>query len=484
MTSETTRKKTTEKIVVVGINHAGTSAIRTLLAQDPELEINAYDRNSNISFLGCGIALAVGGTVKNPEDLFYCDQVQLDALGAKVFMEHDVLAIDTQKKTIRVRDLKTGREFQDSYDKLVYAAGSWPLDIPGVPPEKARLKNIMLCKLYQHAQELIKKADEPEISSVAVIGAGYIGIELAEAYRQKGKNVTLIDYETRVIPRYFDTEFTRLLEDDMRRAGITLALGEKVIDFAPSPQKPDHVGQVITDKGHYPADLVITAVGFRPNTDLLSEAEKTGNGALIVDGAMKTSIPDVWAVGDSVAMYHAALDRHQQVALATNAVKSGIAAASSINGIPGVTVESMAGTNAICVFENNLASTGLSEAAARELGLPVASSYIEDADRPEFMNDYGITRIKLVYHEKTFRLLGAQIGSHGEINHTEVIYFLALAIQKKMALPEIAFTDVYFLPHFNKPFNFILTAILKAIGLDYEAAAGKSLERRPSLEGK
>ncbi|POR03070.1 NADH oxidase [Alkalispirochaeta sphaeroplastigenens] len=468
---ESGETQTRQKVVVVGINHAGTSAIRTLLAQNPELEVNAYDRNSNISFLGCGIALAVGGTVKNPEDLFYCDQVQLDALGARVFMEHEVYAINTREKTLLVRNLKSGEEFQDSYDKLVYAAGSWPLDIPGVPPESAALKNIMLCKLYQHAQELIKKADEPEISSVAVIGAGYIGIELAEAYRQKGKEVTLIDYETRVIPRYFDTEFTRLLEEDMQKAGITLALGEKVTGFSPAPDNPGHVGQVITDRGRYQADLVITAVGFRPNTDLLKEAEKTENGALVVDGSMRTSLPDVWAVGDSVAMYHAALDRHQQVALATNAVKSGIAAASSINGIPGVSVESVAGTNAICVFENNLASTGLSEAAARELGLPVASSYIEDADRPEFMNDYGITRIKLVYHRETFRLLGAQIGSHGEINHTEVIYFLALAIQKKMTLPEIAFTDVYFLPHFNKPFNFILTAILKAIGLDYEAAA-------------
>lgn len=453
------------KVVVVGINHAGTSAIRTLLAQNSQLEINAYDRNDNISFLGCGIALAVGGVVQNVEDLFYCDQIRLEDMGAKVFMEHDVIAIDTEKKEVRVRDLKTGKEFGDSYDKLVYAAGSWPVDIPGLPPERAELENVMLCKLYQHARELIQKADEPGINSVAVVGAGYIGIELAEAYRIKGKEVTLIDFEERVIPRYFDREFTSLLEKDMKDSGITLAMGEKVMDFR---EEQGRVKGVITDKSEYPADLVIKCIGFKPNTELLPAAEKTPNGALMVNPRMETSIPDVYAIGDSVALYHAALQRHQQVALATNAVKTGLAAAFAINGIPGVEIESVAGTNAICVFENNLASTGLSEAAALSLGMDVASSYIEDADRPEFMNETGLTRIKLIYEKESLRLVGAQIGSHGEINHTEVIYYLALAIQKSMTLPQIAFTDVYFLPHFNKPFNFILTAILQAIGLDYE----------------
>ncbi len=328
----------------------------------------------------------------------------------------------------------------------------------------------MMCKLYQHAEELIRKADSPDIKSVAVVGAGYIGIELAEAYRIKGKKVTLIDFEKRVIPRYFDTEFTDVLEDDIRKSGITLAMGERVVDFK---GKDGKVKAVVTDKGEYEADLVIKSIGFKPNTELLPTAEKTPNGALLVTEKMETSIPDVYAIGDAVAMYHAAYRKHLQVALATNAVKTGLAAAFAVNGVDGVDIKSVAGTNAICVFENNLASTGMSEAAGIAAGFDVGSSYIEDADRPEFMNEYGITRIKLVYDNKTFRLLGAQIGSKGDVNHTEVIYYLALAIQKELTLTEIAFTDVYFLPHFNKPFNFILTAILKAVGLDYDKAGKK-----------
>jgi len=454
------------KVIVVGINHAGTSAIRTLLTQNPDVEVTAYDRNTNISFLGCGIALAVGGVVKNVEDLFYCDQIRLEDMGARVHMEHDVTAVDPDKKVVTVRDLKTGEEKTDCYDKLIYAAGSWPVDIPGIPEENANLENVMMCKLYQHAQELIRKADEPGIQSVAVVGAGYIGIELAEAYRRKGKKVTLIDFENRVIPRYFDTEFTDRLEADIRASGITLAMGERVKDFRGADGR---VRAVLTDKGEYPADLVIKSIGFKPNTELLPGADKTPNGALLVNSRMETSIPHIHAVGDAVAMYHAALRKPMQVALATNAVKTGLAAACAVNGVPGVQIDSVAGTNAICVFGNNLASTGLSETAAVAAGLDVASSFIEDADRPEFMNEYGVTRIKLVYEKESLRLVGAQIGSHGEVNHTEVIYYLALAIQKGLTLTEIAFTDVYFLPHFNKPFNFILTAILKAIGLDYDA---------------
>lgn len=454
------------KIIVVGINHAGTSAIRTLLAQDPNLEVTAYDRNSNISFLGCGIALAVGGIVKDPNDLFYCDSEKLKSMGANIFMETDVIGIDTSAKTVTVKDLNSGKERTDSYDKLIYAAGSWPVEIPGIPEEKANLENIKMCKLFQHAQELIAKGDEEEIKSVAVVGAGYIGIELAEAYKIKGKKVTLIDFESRPIPRYFDEEFTDGLVADLKSHGITLAFGEKVVDFKGENGK---VKAVITDKGEYEADLVIKSIGFKPNTELLPDAKKERNGALTVNSKMETSIKDIYAIGDCVAMYHASLQRHQQVALATNAVKTGLAAAFAILGKDGIGVESVVGTNAICVFENNLSSTGLSMAAAKASGIDAAESFIEDADRPEFMNEYGKIKIKLVYEKKDFRLIGAQIGSKGEYSHTEVIYYLALAIQKGMTLPEIAFTDVYFLPHFNKPFNFILTAILQAIGLDYDA---------------
>ncbi|MDA3800281.1 MAG: FAD-dependent oxidoreductase [Kiritimatiellae bacterium] len=450
------------KVIVVGINHAGTSAIRTMMTQNPKLEVVAYDQNTNISFLGCGIALTVGGVVKDLDSLFYADANGLSAMGATIKMEHQVVSIDPDKKELTVKNLVTNEVFTDNYDKLIYAAGSWPID---VPIKNKELENVDICKLYQHAQVLIEKANDPLIKKVAVIGSGYIGIELAEAFHRKGKEIVLIDCIERVVPRYFDVEFTRRLEADMIDAGINLVLGAMVTEYIDNGS--GKVRGVVTTSGSYDVDMVIQCIGFKPNTELLPDAKKIRNGALIVNEKMETSIPDIYAIGDTVALYNAALKEHTNIALATNAVKTGVVAASQINGAESVVLENVVGTNGIYVFGNKLASTGLSEEAAKTCGLDVVSTYFRDNDRPEFMEDYEKVGIKLVYEKDSLRLVGAQIGSYGEASHTECIYYLALAIQKGMTLTEIAMTDVYFLPHFNKPFNFVISAILKAIGLDY-----------------
>lgn len=377
-------------------------------------------------------------------------------------MNTEVVRVDADKKEVVARDLKTGEERTVAYDKLIYSAGSWPVDFK---VENRDLENIYVCKLFQHASELIAKAGDPEIKSVAIIGAGYIGIELAEAYHLRGKKVTLVDLQERVVPAYFDTEFTDRLQSDIRRSGVNLVLGARLTGYLGGDD--GKVKKIVTNHGNFDADLVIQCVGFKPNTALLPDADKLENGALKVNGAMETSLPDIYAIGDSVAIHHAATDTYRHVALATNAVKGGVVAASQINGLKQVQIDSITGTNAICVFDNKLASTGLSETAARAAGLEVASSFYVDNDRPEFMNDTEEVGVKLVFEKETLRLVGAQIGSYGEGSHTECIFYLSLAIQKQMTLLELAMTDVYFLPHFNKPFNFIISAILQALGLTY-----------------
>jgi NADPH-dependent 2,4-dienoyl-CoA reductase/sulfur reductase-like enzyme len=377
-------------------------------------------------------------------------------------MNTEVVHIDPKKREVTAKDLTTGEERTVSYDKLIYSAGSWPVDLK---VENSHLRNIYVCKLFQHAAELIAKANDPEIKSVAVIGAGYIGIELAEAYRLRGKKVTLVDQLDRVVPAYFDSEFTDRLQADIRRSGVNLVLGARLTGYYGSDD--GRVKTVVTDHGAFDADLVIQCIGFKPNTLLLPDADKLPNGALKVKNTMETSLPGIYAIGDSVAIHHAATGDYRHVALATNAVKGGVVAASQINGLNRVTLDSITGTNAICVFDNKLASTGLSETAARAAGLDVASSFYVDADRPEFMNQTEEVGVKLIYEKKNLRLVGAQIGSYGKGSHTECIFYLSLAIQKQMTLLELAMTDVYFLPHFNKPFNFIISAILQALGLNY-----------------
>lgn len=450
------------KVVVVGINHAGTSAIRTLMSINPKAEVVAFDRNNNISFLGCGIALTVSGVVKNTNDLFYSNPEELKSMGAKVFMNTDVVEINREEKYVKVVDLETNQERTETYDKLIYAAGSWPVDLHFKNQE---LKNIEICKLYQHALKLIEKADDPSIKKVAVVGAGYIGVELAEAYREKGKEVALIDFLPRVLGNYYDESFTNKLEEAMVQHGVSLHLGQKVSEFLANSNGA--VKQVVTDKETIDADLVILCTGFKPNTELLPGLNKVKNGALVVNRKAQTSDPNIYAIGDCAAIFDAATKTYRHIALATNAVKLGIVAASQISGLDNVIISNIVGTNAICVFGLKYASTGVSEEVAGKFGLKVKTCHYFDNDRPEWMNTVEKVEVKLVYEEETFRLVGAQILSFGKSNHTEWIFSLALAIQLGLNLFQIAFTDVYFLPHLNKPFNFVLSAILKTLGMKY-----------------
>ncbi len=463
------------KVVVVGINHAGTSAIRTLLTMSPGAEVVAFDRNDNISFLGCGIALTVSGVVQNINDLFYSNPEQLTKMGAKIHMRHDVLAVDPDKKTVTVKDLATGQAREESYDKLILAAGSWPICPPGTElkyeekycsDQGGTIKNLVACKTFQHAKEIIEDMKNPNIRSVAVIGSGYIGVELAEAAAARGKAVTIIDMLSEPAGNYYDPEFTKDLSAGMVQHGLKVMLDTKVTEWIVD-KKDRSIRGLNTSNGKVDADLVILAIGFRPNTHLLPNAEKVRNGAYVVNKYVQTSYPDIYAIGGNCALYNAATHQHQNIDLATNAVKTGIVAASHISGNQSVCIENIVGTNAISVFGVNLSSTGVSEETAKRLGMDVASSYFEDNDRPEFMNTYEKVKIKLVYDKKTLRLVGAQIGTSSKVNHTEIIYYLALAIQKQMTIVDLAFADVYFLPHFNKPFNFVLSAIMHALNLNY-----------------
>lgn len=451
------------KVVVIGINHAGTSAIRTMLSMNPNLEVVAFDRNDNISFLGCGIALSVSGVVKDTKDLFYSNPEELKQMGAQINMNTDVIGIDREKKVVTVKDLLTGQIREESYDKMIYAAGSWPNNF-NIPNQD--LKNIEICKIYQHALKLIEKAADESIKHVTIVGSGYIGIELVEAFAEKGKKVTLIDVIPRPMGNYFDEEFTTQLEQKMKDHNIDLHLNERVEKFI-AKDGTDEVGQIVTDKTTIDTDLVVLCTGFRPNTDLLPDLKKVANGAFIVNQKVQTSDENIYAIGDCAAIYDAASKQYRNIALATNAVKTGIVAASQICGVENVVLPNIVGTNAICVFGLKYASTGITEENAPKFGLKVKSSYFKDNDRPEWMNTVQPVEIKIIFEEETLRLVGAQILSHGDANHTEWIFALALAIQQGLNLFQLAFNDVYFLPHLNKPFNFVLSSILKVIGMKY-----------------
>ena len=442
------------KVIVVGCTHAGTAAIVNIKALYPEAEVTVYERNNNISFLSCGIALNIGGVIPTTESLFYNSPKKLAELGVVAKMEHDVVEIDFESKVLKVTDLTTKDVFEDHYDKLILTTGSWPI-IPSF--EGVELENIELCKNYNHAQTIIEKAKSAQ--KVVVIGAGYIGVELAEAFEMKGKEITLIDAETRIMSKYLDEEITSMAEKAFTDHGIRLALGEKVEAFKGVEGK---VATVITDQRSYEADLVILCVGFRPNTGFVKgQLEMLNNGAIIIDEYMQTSQKDVFAAGDCCMVRYNPAEDNRYIPLATNAVRMGTLVAKNLVK-PTLRYMGTQGTSGIKVYHYNIASTGLTEEVAKATtSYNVGCAVIVENHRPEFMPTYESTTLKLVFDQTTRRILGGQIISGYDL--TEMMNTLSVVIQNKMTIEELAMTDFFFQPHYNKPWGMLNQVALKAL---------------------
>lgn len=441
------------KIVVVGCTHAGTAAVVNMKELYPNSQITIYEKNDNISFLSCGIALSVGNVVRDVQKLFYNSPENLASQGIITNMKHEVLDIDFDNKTLSVNNLTTGETFEDTYDKLVLTLGSWPI----VPKfEGGELENIVLCKNYDHAKTIIDKT--PDAQNVVVIGAGYIGVELAEAFEMKNKNVTLIDAEDRIMAKYLDKEFTDMAEAEFNKRGVNLVLGQKVQKF----EGIGKVSKVVTDKGEYEADLVVLCIGFAPNTNLVKgKLDTLPNGAIIIDEYMRTSKEDVFAAGDCCVVRFNPSNENRYIPLATNAVRMGTLVAKNLLN-PTLKYMGTQGTSGIKIYDLCIASTGLTEEDAKKTtSLNVSSVTAIDNYRPEFMPTFEEAKLTLVYDKDSRKVVGGQIIS--KIDLTQFMNTLSVVIQNEMTIEELAITDFFFQPHFNKPWSLLNIAALKAL---------------------
>lgn len=443
-----------KKIVVVGANHAGTAAINTILDTYKDCEVTVFDANSNISFLGCGMALWIGEQIKGSEGLFYSNKETLESKGAKVYMETPISNIDFDNKVVYA-STKEGEKLEAAYDKLILATGSQPIkpNISGMD-----LENVQFVKLFQNAQEVINKLEaQKDIKHVTVVGAGYIGVELAEAFKRKGKEVLLMDAADTCLSGYYDTDFTDLMRDNLAENGIQMAYQEKVT----AVEGTTKVEKVVTDKGSYATDMVIFAIGFRPNTELGKDTLTLfKNGAYQVNKKQETSVKDVYAIGDCATVYNNAIQDVDYIALATNAVRSGIVAAHNAcdTELESIGVQ---GSNGIRIWDLNMLSTGLSLQKAKAYGYDAKETNFEDYQKALFVEeDNQKVKIKIVYDGKTRRVLGAQLASKYDVSMG--IHMFSLAIQEGVTIDKLKLFDVFFLPHFNQPYNYITMAALSA----------------------
>ncbi len=442
------------KIVLIGANHAGTAAANTILDSYPNNEVVIFDRNSNISYLGCGTALWVGRQIDGTDGLFYCSQGIFEQKHAKVYMETEVTEIDFAAKKVFAKD-SSGATITETYDKLIIATGSLPI-VPKI--SGTDLENVSVVKLFQDGQRINRALDDPEIKNVAVVGAGYIGVEIAEAVRRRGKNAMLFDVQDTCLPNYYDSWFTQDMNRVLAEHSIELHYSETVTTLKGEGGK---VKKIQTNKGEYPAELVALAIGFVPNTAFVKDALKLhDNGAILVNLQQETSVPDVYAIGDCATVYSNALKAPAYIALATNAVRSGIVAA---HNACGTKIESagVQGSNGISIYGYNMVSTGLNLNAAKAAGIEVQYTDYEDLQKPAFIKaENPSVKLRIVYEKSSRRIVGAQMASYQDVSMG--IHMFSLAIEEGVTIDKLKLLDIFFLPHFNQPYNYITMAALAA----------------------
>ena len=397
------------------------------------------------------------GVVKDVNSIRYMTAEEMEKRGVRVFTNTEITKVMPDQHEVEVLDHISGETRKESYDKLILSPGANPFILP-VPGHE--LENIETMRGRQDTIDLKLHSVDPDIQNVVVVGGGYIGIEAAEAFAMAGKNVTVVDIITRPLGVYLDQDFTDILEKEMTDNGMHLAMEEKVVEFIGDAGK---VTKVVTDKGEYPAELVVMSAGVRPNTAWFKDAvEMHPNGMIKTDEYMRTSAEDVFAVGDATLIKYNPGNTEVNIALATNARRQGRYAAKNLveanNPFPGVQ-----GSSALRVFDYKFASTGLNDQMADRLNIETKSVLLDQdtlmdfipADRKERM------LFKLVYDPATHEILGGQIMSKEDL--TANINAISIAIQTKFTIEQLAYADFFFQPEFDTPWNLLNMAGLKAL---------------------
>lgn len=433
------------KVIIVGSTHAGTAAAKQILIRHPETDVTVYERHDNISFVSSGIYLYLTGKIKRLEDMFYSSPDDLREMGATVRTQHNVLRIDTAKKTMQVADMQTGRVFEDDYDKLIMTTGSSVAVPPIIGIDQA---NVLLCKNYQQAQEIYKTAKDHH--HIAVIGAGYMGTELAESYAETNHEVSLFQSHGHILNNYIGNELSDRAVQLLRDHGVHVHLNQRVTSFENT--EDDRVSIEGPDQ-EYEVDLAIVCTGFVPNTELLrGQVDMDRHGAIIINDYVQTSNPDIYAAGDSCVVNFNPTGKPAYTPLATNALRQGALAGINVFGDIQPYVGTQA-TSAMKLFDYTLATSGLTYSAAQRDHLPVRHAIYDGPYRPKYMPNPTELIIDLVYDYETRQILGAQFWSEHDVSQSANT--ISVMIQNGNTIDDLSYVDMLFQPNFDEPFNYL-----------------------------
>ncbi|QJA07963.1 CoA-disulfide reductase [Romboutsia sp. CE17] len=438
------------RIVIVGAVAAGMSAAAKLKRMKPEYEVVVYEKTDIVSFGACGLPYFVGGFFDEPNNMIARSTEKFRETGIDLNIFKEVIAVNTDDKKIRVKDVKSGEIYEDSYDKLMIATGARSI----IPPIKnVKLENVSTLKTMEDGIKVKEILSKDEIKNVVIIGAGFIGLEAVEAAKKLGKNVTVIQSSDRVLNAVFDKEITDVLEEEIKSHNVELRLEELALEFVGETK----VEKVITNKGEVDADLVIIATGVKPNTEFLKDTsiEMLGNGAIIVDEYGKTSVEDIYSAGDCATIKNIVTGENMFVPLATGANKLGRIVGENLAGANNAFQGSLA-SSCIKVMNMEAAATGLTEEKAKKLGLNYKAKFISDFNQTNYYPGRNKIYVKLIYDADTKVILGGQVaGFKDSVQRANV---LAAAIFGKMTTNQLGMLDLCYAPPFARTWDVLNVA--------------------------
>ena len=406
------------KIVVVGGVAAGPKAAARARRCDPRAEITILEKGDYTSYAACGIPFLISGQTKEIKDLLATPVGAMRDAGffknvkdIRLLTGKEVTAIDRAKKQVRARDRASGQEETYPYDKLVLATGATPVKpkIPGID-----LANIFLVRQPPDALRILKALEETKPQRAVIIGAGAIGLEFCEALRHRGLEVTVVEALEQILPGLLDFEMAAILQRYVEGQGVQVKTAQRVTGFEGDSQ--GQVARVITDQGEYPAELVIVAIGVRPNVELARQAglEVGQTGALAVDEYLRTSDPDIYAGGDCAENFHRILGRPVFVSSGELANVHGRIIGTNVTGGQ-ARYQGMVGTFVTKVFDYTVGATGLTEAAARRDGrTALVTGLVPALDHAHYYPGAKFVGLKMVAEAPGGRLLGVQVVGPGD----------------------------------------------------------------------
>jgi NADPH-dependent 2,4-dienoyl-CoA reductase/sulfur reductase-like enzyme len=441
-----------ERLAVIGGCAAGMSAASKARRVNPDLEIVVYERTGFVSYGECGLPYYVSGLVDDHNQLVARTPAQFAKQGIEVHLHHQVTEVIPENRRLRVTNLDNGESWDENYDELVVATGGRPALLPGLSP--GGLSGVFVVRALEDGIAIREFIRRESPKRAVIVGAGYIGLEMAESFHVLELETTIIGRPPQVL-KLFDPDMAKLVQEDLERRGVRLSLGDEVKALEGDAQ--GRVRRVISSKGTFEADLVLLALGVRPNVALAKEAGVVlgATGAVATDAQMRTNLPDVFAAGDCAEAHHRITGRGVYIPLGTTANKQGRVAGTNAGG-GHAEFSGIVGTAITKVFDLYAALTGLSEKGARALGYAVESTTIKASSRAHYYPGGGPMHVKLVVEEGSGRLLGGQIvGGEGAGPRIDV---LAAALHKEMTVEELSRLDLAYVPPMSPVWDPLLVA--------------------------